>query len=224
MRSDTAGNRRRTVARFGIMMVFVFAVIWFFRTALLNAVGYAIVADDSNSIKDGDPAVLLMGDSSGERVESAFRFLNANPGSSIIIGREESSPMVTNGFIPHAHDVHRKVLTRAGIAEERIINPGCINTSTLDEARCAKKYLLSLEPRPAAVVVITSWHHSGRAAWIFGKVFAGTGIKAKSYVSIRPGSTPEGWWLQEFSFLNVFNEYLKWTYWLFNQDKMRDNP
>jgi uncharacterized SAM-binding protein YcdF (DUF218 family) len=222
MLSDHAVGRHKTVARLGIVLVFIFAVAWFFRTNLLTAIGYALVADNEDGIADGDPAVLLMGDSSGERVETAFRFLNAHPGSHVMIGREESSPMVTNGFIPHAHEVHRKVLTGAGIAEGRIVTPGCINTSTLDEARCAKKYLLSLEKRPAAVVVVTSWYHSGRAYWLFSKVFAGSGIRVRSYVAIRPGSTPSGWWEHEIGFLSVFSEYLKWTYWFFNQDKIAE--
>lgn len=220
MPSENDHRPRKTLAKIAALCVFGFAVAWYFKETILNTAGHLIVATDSIDILDGEPAVLLMGDRTGERAETAIRFLNAFPASKIYVTQEEPSPLVQEGIFPHAHDLHRKLLIDSGVSPDRILSPECINSSTLDEAFCVKNSLTSSENLPTGIVVITSWYHSGRAKWIFKKVFSDTSISVKSFTASRPGSSAKGWWKQEFSFINVFNEYLKWTYWFFNQEKM----
>ena len=66
-------------------------------------------------------------------------------------------------------------------------------------------------PNTKKVILVTSWYHSSRAEWIFKKVNS-FGLEIIS----APNEIPKNWWRHEESFLRVFNEYLKWIYYLLN--------
>lgn len=195
-------------------MIFVFAVLWFFKNDLITSIGRILIADTSATISDGDTAALLMGDRTGERAQSAFNFLSRNPRSRLLLAPEEATPLTQAGFYPHAHDVHKKFLLDAGISDDRILISDCYNTSTHDEAVCFREFMRTHLPDAQSIVVITSWYHSGRAVWTFKKAFTGSEIAVKAYLPDLAIAKPDFWWQKEYTFLAVFNEYLKWAYWL----------
>ena len=83
------------------------------------------------------------------------------------------------------------------------------NTSTFEEAKVLLKEVTKRYPKVKEVLLVTSWYHSSRAKWIFEKVNT-YGLDIKS----SPTPMPKKWWKNEASFLSVYNEYLKWVYYL----------
>ncbi|MEE2742658.1 MAG: YdcF family protein, partial [Bdellovibrionota bacterium] len=83
------------------------------------------------------------------------------------------------------------------------------NTSTFEEAKVLLKEVAKRYPKVKEVLLVTSWYHSSRAKWIFEKMNT-YGLDIKS----SPTPMPKKWWKNEASFLSVYNEYLKWVYYL----------
>lgn len=105
-----------------------------------------------------------------------------------------------------------EMLNHLGIPKkDRIFLSETRNTSTFDEAKALLKAVKKYFPKVKSVVLVTSWYHSSRAEWIFKKANS-FGFEIKSV----PNQIPKKWWTKESSFLSVFNEYLKWIYYLFN--------
>ena len=213
-------SKHSTIKKVAVVAVFLFAIIVFFRENILNSVAEAITRDQANEVNDDPLAILLMGDSSGERAYAALNFLNKNQNTKIVIEPEEETKFISLGLAPPSYKTHEKYMLISGISEDRIIMPECVNTSTLEEALCLRTYVATNHIKLDSLVVITSWYHSSRAGWIFEKVFADTNIRIKTMAATSETSKPQLWWTRERSFLDVFNEYLKWAYWLVNSGKI----
>ena len=95
--------------------------------------------------------------------------------------------------------------------KDRIFLSDTRNTSTFEEAKSLLMAVKKYFPEAKKVILVTSWYHSSRAEWIFEKVNS-FGLEIIS----SPNERPKEWWKQESSFLSVFNEYLKWLYYLLN--------
>ncbi|MBG08223.1 MAG: hypothetical protein CME68_05655, partial [Halobacteriovoraceae bacterium] len=105
-----------------------------------------------------------------------------------------------------------KMLGLLGVPKkDRIFLSETRNTSTFDEAKVLLSAVKERFPESKSVILVTSWYHSSRAEWIFEKVNS-FDLEIKS----APNDIPKEWWKKESSFLSVFNEYLKWFYYLLN--------
>ena len=105
-----------------------------------------------------------------------------------------------------------KMLGLLGVPKkDRIFLSETRNTSTFDEAKVLLNAVKERFPESKSVILVTSWYHSSRAEWIFEKVNS-FDLEIKS----APNDIPKEWWKKESSFLSVFNEYLKWFYYLLN--------
>lgn len=196
------------------LAIFMFALTIFFKNQILLTVGTFITCESSTDIVDGNLAMLLMGDSTGERAQAALDFSVKYPQSAIVIAPEQQNTFVARAYYLPSYQTHKKFLIDGGVSEASIVIPDCLNASTFDEAVCLRRYITKEFPDVDSIVVITSWYHSKRAKWIFEKVFNDTGIKIKSLTAQSELSSPAEWWTREQSFLQVFNEYIKWLYWL----------
>lgn len=176
--------------------------------------GAWLVRDDAPAA--GAPFIaLLMGTTAPVRADQALALLAASPAARLVMVRERPFGFVAAGVERSQVDVVAAYLMAKGVASDRIqILEGCASASTLDEARCMLAFARNLEPRPARLPVVTSWYHTSRAGWLFDKTFADSGIEIEMAPALSETSRPEGWLESEDSFISVYNEYLKWVYWL----------
>ena len=158
------------------------------------------------------PVFLLLGDASGMRSETAANLVLSDRSNQIIFAREADSGFSKLGLIPNSSDLQREYLIKLGVPESKITYlKDCNVASTLDEARCLQTYIKT-QGTIRDIYLVTSWFHTSRASWLFSRVLPDT--RLHPVAAISPESNPSSWWRQEESFLQVFNEYLKWGYWI----------
>ena len=131
---------------------------------------------------------------------------------SVLIARPITNDFVLDGLQRATEDVNHDYLLRCGVPAERAIIVPCEADSTADEARCFKTFFATLPTPPTRVIVVTSWYHTSRAAWIMSRVF-GAGITVEATPAVDGVESWHEWWRHEGTVLGVYNEYLKWAYW-----------
>lgn len=218
--SVRAKRRRRRLLQIAVVLAVV-SLLWEYRLVPLRAIAYNLVRDDQPlPADDGTSDIfLLMGDQTPGRADAALAALQRGLGHRIILAEAEPSGFQNIGVAPGFARVHADYYARRGLADEAlVVIPGCSNGSTLAEARCFLEFLQqSADQLPKRIVVVTSWYHSSRAGWLFEHVMKPAGIRVDVVAASTPESNPQFWWRSEASFLAVFSEYLKWTYWLITQ-------
>ncbi len=160
------------------------------------------------------PVFMLLGDDSGMRAETAANLVFSGKGDRVIFAKEIDDGFSKLGLIPSSSDLHNQYLLKLGLSHHQLtyLNQ-CVVSSTLEEARCLKNYLKE-HPEVREIYLVTSWFHTSRAAWLFEKVFNDTHVMIHPVAAISEDSNPQSWWRHEATFLNIFNEYLKWGYWI----------
>jgi uncharacterized SAM-binding protein YcdF (DUF218 family) len=208
-----ASNKRRRLT-FAIGLILVLIGLIALRRTLLATAGRVLVRDD-HPTDQTEYLLLLMGDQTTMRARAACDALKHGLARTILIAAEKSREFESIGLEPSASVVHREFLIKqCGLAPLRVvILKGCETTSTLEEGLCFKSYFDQLEAKPASVVLVTGWYHTSRARWLIQSVL-GEGIRVDAVPALAAWSNPDDWWESEESFLMVFEEYLKWTYWL----------
>lgn len=194
-------------------LILVCSFIWFGRTLWLPYVGEALVQDDQP--KMGADMILLMMGAPAERAPKALKLY-----------RDGYAPAI--GFVrPEDFEVNRIAdVPNEGVIVDRFLKSNEVPdharkfffdsqvTSTWEEVEMLLKQVEALNPRPRRVIVVTSWYHTKRVAWVFNKL-----KPAELFVEMAPAgeSNAATWWQKEDTFLPVFNEYLKWGYYLKNR-------
>jgi uncharacterized SAM-binding protein YcdF (DUF218 family) len=189
----------------------LFALTWRYWATLPAA---ALVRDDA-PFGAVDAIIPLMGDRTGQRADRVFDLWRAGVAPRIVIVPEEPQPFGYLGLERTGDESHALLLETKGVPAEAIARvPKCIATSTRDEALCIRAWVETTAPSVRRVVIVTSWYHSRRAAWLFERALTPIGVEVAVAAAASPQSRPEGWWTEEASFLAVYTEYLKWCYWL----------
>jgi uncharacterized SAM-binding protein YcdF (DUF218 family) len=85
-------------------------------------------------------------------------------------------------------------------------------TSTREDVAVFKKYIESHGVRSA--IVVTSHLHSRRLQWTMRRMLGATPLRLQFVEAEQPHFTAERWWQSEDGFVAVFNEYLKYGYYL----------
>ena len=183
-------------------------VAWNLRQSLLQIPARIITAADDTDEK-ADLIVILMG-GVDDRAIHAAKLYNQGLAPNILYAKEQDHAWSEVGIKINTTDLALKFLKKEGVPEEKsIIIHDSYSRSTFEEAKTVLKYIDEQMPETKSILVVTSWFHSGRAKWIFDRV-------NETDIDIRwaPTEAPDYWWRYEGSFLNVFNEYVKWLYYL----------
>lgn len=189
------------------------AVLGWTRSLWMPALGWLIVRDQA-SVSATPVTVVLMGDMTRGRASKALELYRAGLSGKLALIQEREEPDSIRAQVVSSVEAHRAFLLEGGVAaDDLIVLHGCATTSTADEARCLRRYLLAQAPVPAAVTLVTSWYHSSRAGWIFERIFEGSGIEVRVVAASYYGGDWRNWWGLEASFIATFEEYLKWVYW-----------
>jgi len=185
-------------------------------TWVFAGLGSFLIRDDASKIAKGRVGLILMGNLV-QRAEHAAGLWHDGIVETLVFFEAESGILQKKGWVPSDARLTRMVLTERGVPSSSILHivGETISTSTQEEARNFRAWLLEQPDVAKEVVVVTSWYHTSRAGWIFDKVFADQEFIVKMSPAPTPGVQPEHWWQNERSFLYVFEEYLKWAYYLY---------
>lgn len=167
-----------------------------------------IYREDQSS--SADAIIILMG-SVKDRTQRAAELWKSGVAPKIVFVEAEKTLSIP-GIRPPDGEATFLYLRALGVPEEAIIfDREADITSTVEEAEAVLATVSRQLPGAKRLILSTSWYHSSRALWIFERVNKG----AFSYtIDSRPAPRPPSWYQREQDFLSVFNEYLKWTYYL----------
>lgn len=162
-----------------------------------------------NRIEKADAIILLMGDVS-DRTPRAAELWKEGRADKIVFVEAEYDHLVRSGIRTAEGEATYQYLKQLGVPESAIIfRAASKNTSTVEEARNLFATIAQELPEARHLILCTSWYHSSRAAWILDRV-----NDARYELHSLPSAAPLHWYAQEKTFLYVFNEYLKWFYYL----------
>jgi uncharacterized SAM-binding protein YcdF (DUF218 family) len=182
--------------------------LWSLRGELAQAPATLLVRDDIPAKKA--PFVVLMMGHVTDRTPHAAKLYFNGWADKILFAEAEYSEAVKLGFEMPDGQATYQYLQRLGVpAKDIIFLRETRNTSSFDEARLLLGYVAAAEPADQRLILVTSWYHSSRAHWIFERM-NDYGLTIESY----PTPTPDNFWQDEGAFLSVFQEYLKWMYYL----------
>lgn len=169
-----------------------------------------------------DHIVLLPGDEN-VRPFVAAALVKAGLARDILLPQNFPSPAVEDGLIRHNHELTAEVLSRRGVAPEKLRVLSMKSDGTIDDARATQE-VLDQEPS-ATVAVVTSFYHTRRARMSFRAVY---GSRADRFLYISAPVTdldPNHWWQSDTGTQIIATELVKvglyWVaygpglYWLF---------
>ena len=167
-----------------------------------------------------DAIIVMMGDHRARRVEAAAKYYQLGHSRKIHIVQPEAGLYEQYGMMPGEAVLAKNLIRRLGVPEADVLvfqgKDGLRATSSFEEAQIHLDHLLAggenQTVAPRRVLIVTEWFHTSRARWIFRRVFAGSGITVDAGASGR--EWVEHWWKDEWAFLGLFDEYLKWIYYL----------
>jgi len=106
------------------------------------------------------------------------------------------------------------VATITGVPEEAIAIDDTTVISTYDEAVLLKKYMDAHLGTIQSIIVVTDAYHTRRARWIYQKVLGEEITILMAPVPFDRTSLSKSWWSNAESRKFVFNEHLKFIYYL----------
>lgn len=109
-------------------------------------------------------------------------------------------------------EVNARILKRRGVPDSAIVTARGAR-GTYGEAQLFGDYVRRVKSVRSAILV-TSGFHARRAKWVFGRVLAADGVRLIAIEAEEPGLRRDEWWRNENGMLAVFNEYLKFAYYI----------
>ncbi len=106
------------------------------------------------------------------------------------------------------------IATITGVPEEAIAIDDTTVISTYDEAVLLKKYIEAHPGTIHSIIVVTDAYHTRRARWIYQKVLGDEINILMAPVPFDKTSLSKSWWSNAESRKFVFNEHLKFIYYL----------
>ncbi|MFW7382002.1 MAG: YdcF family protein [Oligoflexus sp.] len=189
-----------------ILSITLSLFIWW--QSILQWPAQILIRDDQPE-KHADYIVLMMGDVI-DRTPHAARLYHDGFAKKIIFAEAEYSPGVQQGFRLAEGTASYQYLLNLGVPpEDLIFLEHSRNTSSEEEVKRIVDYIASIDPSAKRLILVTSWYHSSRAFWILQRR-----VQSSLQLESSPSPAPENFWQDEQAFLMVFNEYLKWVYYL----------
>jgi len=161
------------------------------------------------NVKSADAIVMLMGNVL-DRSPQCARLIKKGIAPIVVFVEAEKDELSELGYRLGDGEASFRYLKKLGVKEESIIfDSSQAVTSTAEEIKANFNLIKSRLPQAKRVILCTSWYHSSRAQWIAEK-YNTHNFELKSI----PSPQPKSWYGKEFDFLMVFNEYLKWVFYL----------
>lgn len=201
--------------RFLAGFVVLIAALYFGRFWIARGISHVLIHDDSAAGLKADAILVLSGDLWPRLSKAAELFRQGTaPEIHLTPGTEFTEidrlfPQCNESVLAKTLAARLKIPMGALLlhAEKEI-------TSTRTEAAFYARWFKDQKAKYQTVVIVTTWFHTARARWVFEKAFKDSGIRVLMIPASESGLGPDLWWHDEQLFLRVFNEYLKWFYYL----------
>ena len=188
--------------------VIIILILFSHSDEILNLPMKIIVRDDQPKA-GADYALLMMGNVT-DRTPHAVKLIKNGVAKRVIFAEAEEGISARLGFRMLDGQATFQYLKKLGLHDDQIIFlDKSRNTSSKEEVDYILKHIEGNDPKAKRVIMVTSWYHSSRATWILNKINT-TQLRIES----SPSPAPKTWWAKEGDFLSIFNEYLKWLYYL----------
>jgi uncharacterized SAM-binding protein YcdF (DUF218 family) len=164
---------------------------------------------DDNPEKQADYIIIMMGKVI-PRAEHAAKLFKKGYADKIIFAEAEWNPLVEKGFLTPDGEATRTMLLASGVPSHAItFLADSRNTNSKDELDLILRHIRNIDPKAKRLILSTSWYHSSRAHWVANRLGYDQ-FKIESH----PTPAPYDFWQKEADFLWVYQEYLKWLYYL----------
>lgn len=144
------------------------------------------------------------------RAEHAAKLYKQGYANRIIFAEAEWSPLMEKGFRTPDGEATKSLLLANGVPENAItFLADTRNTNSKDELDVILGHIRKTDPQATRLILSTSWYHSSRAHWVAERL-----DYAPFKIESSPTPAPYDFWQKEADFLWVYQEYLKWAYYL----------
>lgn len=194
-----------------ILLVLLFAAL-IFNVPLLRFTGRVLVRNDS-PVHRADAILVLAGDIYF-RAKRAADLYKQKVAPLVYMIRPENSELIESDLIPTETAIAKKLMIQNGVPSNAFKTFEQFRVgSTVEEAKAYQQVFQEM-PQPKRIVIVTSWSHTSRAKWVFGRVFRDSNIQFQMVAAEQRRASPDDWWKSHAGILSVVQEYLKWPYYL----------
>lgn len=190
----------------GALAVVVLGIV--LHSFLLTALGEIVVYENAD-FKQVDAVVVLSGGVPDRALQARDLLLNSKAKVAFltqeVLSKQERLLENLGFHVPQSAEINRKVLVRAGIDPDRIIDlPGKCD-STKDEADALKRYL---RDHPLKSIALTTCkNHSYRAYLNFKRALGDNNVQIYSVPSRYCEYKPDGWWKNRDQIKTLYVEF-----------------
>ncbi len=205
MKSDSS-NISKWV-KVGTVVILVALALYVFRIPVLERIGSNLILQDD--LVPSDAIVVLAGSHTGSRMKEAARIFKKGMGKVMVFAGYTYYPGMDS------HVGMKKYAVKLGVPEENIFAEKATGeNSTWGEAVFNLKQLERLQAK--SFILVTSSFHTRRSHWVYQRAIKKLGMNL--ILRVQPAPDPKvpfpGWWKVRTGKKNVFNEYIKFTYYL----------
>ena len=189
-------------------IVFCLALVLFlFRVPILEKIGNSLIYQ--TELVPSDAIVVLAGSHTGNRMEEAVRIFNKGMGKVIVFSGYPYYPGMGSDIAMKQYAI------KLGVPEDKIVTEKAVGeNSTWGEALMNLKQLKRLKAK--SFILVTSSSHTRRSHWVYDRVIKS--LNMDIILRVQPASDPKvpypEWWKIRSGKKNVFNEYIKFFYYL----------
>jgi uncharacterized SAM-binding protein YcdF (DUF218 family) len=187
------------------VILFSAITLFVFRTPVFEEIGNFLVFQDE--LEPSDAIVVLVGSSTGNRIEEAVRIFKKGMGKILVFSGYSYYPGMGS------HRGMKQYAIKLGVPEDKIVAEKAIGeTSTWGEALANIKLLKRLKAK--SLILVTSSFHTRRSHWVYERVIKSLNMHIT--LRVQPAYDPKvpypGWWKIRSGKKYVFDEYIKFFY------------
>jgi len=164
--------------------------------------------------RPGADALVVLSGNANVRPQAGAHLYHRGYAPLVVITRTPPEPVQEMGIVPSEAAVALEVLRRLEVPRSAVtvVPEGGTVSSTIGEARALYAWARARDIR--RLTLVTTSYHTSRALWAFRRVFADTDVALDAHAADHYLFTEANWWRVEDGLIAIFNEYVKWGYYL----------
>ena len=191
----------------GVVFSVLGSLLFIFKTPVLEKIGSNLVYQ--TELVPSDAIVVLAGSPTGNRIEEAVRIFDKGMGKVIVFSGYTYYPGMDS------HIGMKQYAVKLGVPEDKIITEKATGeNSTWGEALSNLEKLERLKAK--SFILVTSSFHTRRSHWVYERAIKS--LNMDIILRVQPAADPKvpypEWWKIRSGKKYVFNEYIKFLYYL----------